>query len=261
MNLDTIFTDFPKFEPGQVWLAGAGPGRLGMLTLECLHALQSADCIIYDALVNEKILQWANQDAELIFAGKRGGKCSPKQEDITQTLIAKAKIGKKLLRLKGGDPFTFARGGEEALKLANENIPFRILPGITSGIGGLAAAAIPLTQRESNVNVMLLTGHAFTGNIPDNFQWQAIAQGADVMVWYMAHKYFPQIADHLMRAGRKVDESVAFISHASRPEQKVTICKLNQASIICPEIETPTIIVIGPIVDLHPILMQSFLSG
>ena len=258
--IDEIFAGMPRFNDGEVWLAGAGPGRASMLTLECLYALKHANHIVYDALINTQILSWGNKDAELIFAGKRGGKKSIQQDDITDHLITHAQQGKKILRLKGGDPVTFARGGEEALKLNAANIPFRILPGITAGIGGLAAAGIPLTQRESNVNVMFLTGHALTGSVPDHLDWHAISKAADVMIWYMAVKHFAQIAENLLHAGRNPQDAVAFISHASLPNQQVQITQLQHATDIASQIPTPAIIAIGPIVELHSILQKNFLS-
>ena len=261
MNIDNLFQNFPQFEAGQVWLAGAGPGRLGMVTLECVHAIQTCDTIIYDALVNAEILEWAREETDLIFAGKRGGACSTHQEDITQLMIDKAKQGGKILRLKGGDPLTFARGGEEALRLTEAHIDFRILPGITAGIGGLAAAGIPLTQREANVNVMFLTGHALTGKVPHQLDWHAIAKAADVMVWYMAHKHFAEIVANLLEAGRSENDAVAFVSHASTAKQKILITNLKHAICESEKVETPVIIAIGPIVGLQPILAKHFLPS
>ncbi len=258
--LAEIFSQMPIFNAGEVWLAGAGPGRIGMVTLEVVYAVKNADHIIYDALINDEILQWAMPDTKLIFAGKRGGKKSIKQADITEQMINLARAGKKILRLKGGDPFTFARGGEEALKLNHAGIAFRVLSGITAGIGGLASAGIPLTQRESNINVMFLTGHALTGDVPDTLDWHAISKAADVMVWYMAVKHFAIIADNLIKAGRNPDDSVAFISNASQQNQQIHICRLHQAGLTAKKVETPAIIAIGAIVDLQPILAQNFLK-
>ncbi len=258
--LTDIFATMPPFNNGEVWLAGAGPGRIGMLTLECIYAIKHANHIVYDALINQQILSWASPDTQLVFAGKRGGVKSIQQDDITDHLIAHAQQGKKILRLKGGDPVTFARGGEEALKLNDANIPFRILPGITAGIGGLAAAGIPLTQRESNVNVMFLTGHALTGDVPHQLDWQAISKAADVMVWYMAVKHFPQIAENLLGAGRDPQDAVAFVSHASLPNQQLHMTQLQHAADISLQIAPPAIIAIGPIVTLQPILQKNFLN-
>ena len=149
--------DLPKFEPGWVWLAGAGPGDAGLLTLHALNALRQADVLVYDALVGKEILDLVSGDCELEYAGKRGGKPSAKQRDISLRLVELAEQGKRVLRLKGGDPFVFGRGGEEALCLATANIPYRIIPGISAGIGGLAYAGIPLTHRDINSAVTFIT--------------------------------------------------------------------------------------------------------
>ncbi|MDA9772684.1 uroporphyrinogen-III C-methyltransferase, partial [Amylibacter sp.] len=151
--------NWPILQPGWVWLCGAGPGDAGLLTLHALNALRQADVIVYDALVGPDILEWANSTAELIYAGKRGGKPSAKQRDISLHLVELAKKGKKVLRLKGGDPFVFGRGGEEAQTLVQHQIPIRIIPGISAGIGGLAYAGIPVTHRDVNQSVTFVTGH------------------------------------------------------------------------------------------------------
>ena len=135
--------DWPKFAPGWVWLVGAGPGDPGLITLHALNALRQADHVVYDALVDSRILQWVKPGAEIEYAGKRGGKPSPKQRDISLRLVELARAGKRVLRLKGGDPFVFGRGGEEALTLINAGIPIRIVPGISAGIGGAARPAPP----------------------------------------------------------------------------------------------------------------------
>src|SRR6202171_527706 len=166
MAMDDIFRDMPAFEPGSVWLAGAGPGEPGLLSLLALHGLKHADIVIYDALVDERILAMAHPGAIREYAGKRGGKPSAKQRDISLRLIELAREGKRVLRLKGGDPFVFGRGGEEALALVRAGIPFRILPGITAGLAALAYANIPATTRDTNHAVILATGHYATQNEP-----------------------------------------------------------------------------------------------
>ena len=158
--------DWPELLPGWVWLVGAGPGDPGLLTLHGLNALRQADVVVYDALVEEKLLGWAAPGADLIFAGKRGGKPSPKQKDISLTLVELAKAGRRVLRLKGGDPFVFGRGGEEAQTLVQHGVPIRIVPGISAGIGGLAYAGVPVTHRDVNQAVTFLTGHSVTGEVP-----------------------------------------------------------------------------------------------
>src|SRR5262245_61991608 len=181
--------ELPKFEAGHVWLVGAGPGDPGLLTLHAVNGLEQADVIVYDALVNEDCLAYAHPEATLEYAGKRGGKPSPQQRDISLRLVELAHAGKRVLRLKGGDPFVFGRGGEEALTLVEHGVPFRIVPGITAGIGGLAYAGIPVTHRETNQSVTFLTGHDATGVVPDSMDWASIARGSSVIVMYMAMKH------------------------------------------------------------------------
>src|SRR5579883_802501 len=157
--MDSLPLPLPEFEPGWVWLAGAGPGDPGLLTLHALHGLRHADVVVYDALVSEAVLTLSPSHVAREFAGKRGGKPSPKQADISLRLVALARAGKRVLRLKGGDPMVFGRGGEEALSLSAAGVPFRIIPGLSAGIGGLAYAGIPVTHREANSVVSFLTGH------------------------------------------------------------------------------------------------------
>ena len=174
----------PNFEPGTVWVVGAGPGDPGLLSLLALHGIQNADVIVYDALVGEDIIRFARENAVLEYAGKRGGKPSPNQKDITDRLVVLARDKKRVLRLKGGDPFVFGRGAEECLRLAKENISFRIVPGITAGIGGLAYAGIPMTTRGTNSAVTFITGHNASGEVPDDINWKALADGAPALIFF-----------------------------------------------------------------------------
>ena len=191
----------PVFEKGHVWLAGAGPGDPGLITALGIHALQNADAVLYDALLDETLLKLARSGAELIYAGKRAGKKSCRQSDISRTLVSLARKGRRVLRLKGGDPFVFGRGAEEALTLARAGVPFRIVPGVTAGIGGLAYAGIPATHRDTNHVVTFLTGHGADGKLPD-LDWTSIARGSPTIVLYMARKYAGKIAAKLILAGR-----------------------------------------------------------
>lgn len=221
--------DWPKLLPGWVWLVGAGPGDPGLLTLHALNALAQAEVIVHDALVAPAILDWAPPDAERIDMGKRGGKASPKQADISLELVALARAGKRVLRLKGGDPFVFGRGGEEAQTLAQHGVPFRIVPGISAGIGGLAYAGIPVTHRDVNASVTFVTGHDATGRAP-GLDWAAIAKGSAVLVIYMGLRNLGEIAGKLIAAGRGGDTPVAIVQNASTPAQRVLETTLAEAA-------------------------------
>ncbi|MFZ1991245.1 MAG: uroporphyrinogen-III C-methyltransferase [Alphaproteobacteria bacterium] len=243
--------ELPAFEPGWVWLAGAGPGDPGLLTLAAYSALQKADVIVHDALVDERVLKLARTGARLVHAGKRGGKPSPKQIEISQRLVEFARQGNRVLRLKGGDPFTFGRGSEEAEYLVSAGIPFRIIPGVTAGLGGLAYAGIPATDRRLNHVVTFLTGHAASGDVPDAIDWQALAKSSPVIVIYMGTKHLPRIAGLLIGAGRNAQEPVAIISKATTAEQSVIETVLGEAGEAAARAPTPAIIVIGEVVRLR----------
>ncbi|HEV7248449.1 MAG TPA: uroporphyrinogen-III C-methyltransferase [Shinella sp.] len=254
--MQTLFSALPSMEKGSVWLVGAGPGDPGLLTLHAANALQQADVIVHDALVNAECLSLARAGAVLEFAGKRGGKPSHKQRDISLRLVELARAGHRVLRLKGGDPFVFGRGGEEALTLVEHGIPFRIVPGITAGIGGLAYAGIPVTHREVNHAVTFLTGHDSSGLVPDRINWEGIAKGSPVIVMYMAMKHIGQIAANLIAGGRSPDEPVAFVCNAATAEQQVLETTLARAEkdVAAAGIEPPAIVVVGEVVRLRPSL-------
>jgi uroporphyrin-III C-methyltransferase len=247
---------FPIFEPGWVWLVGAGPGAPGLMSLLCYHAMQTCDVIVYDALVNPHILRWVHTAAELEFAGKRGGKPSPVQRDISLRLIDLARTGKRVLRLKGGDPFMFGRGGEECQHLAGAGIPFRIVPGITAGVGGLAYAGMPATHRDTNHSVIFLTGHDATGKMPANVNWHAVANASPVIVMYMAVKNLGEIADALLAGGKPLDDPVTIISNASLPRQVVLATTLGSAGAFVRDNDppTPAIVVVGHASDWRDML-------
>ncbi len=244
-----------QFEPGTVWLVGAGPGDPGLLTLHAAHALSHADIVLHDALVAPDILALAPQ-ARLEPVGKRAhGKRTP-QLRINQRLIHHARAGHRVVRLKGGDPLVFGRGAEEALALAAAGIRFRIIPGISAGIGGTAAASIPTTHRGLAHSVAFITGHDATGALPADVDWQALSRGADVLVLYMALRQIGAIATHLRVAGRTPTEPVAFITHATTPRQSVEIATLADAATVAAAIpqDAPTLIVIGPVVALRTLI-------
>ncbi|GAA0601332.1 uroporphyrinogen-III C-methyltransferase [Paenochrobactrum glaciei] len=253
MNKQTRQDLLPQMEKGQVWLVGAGPGDPGLLTLHAVRALEQADVIVYDALVDETCLQFANENAVLEYAGKRGGKPSPKQRDISLRLVELARQNKRVLRLKGGDPFVFGRGAEEALTLVEHGIRFRIVPGVTAGIGGLAYAGIPATHRTINQSVTFLTGHDANGVMPDKIDWHSIARGSPVIVMYMAMKHIGAITRRLIEAGRAADEAMAFVCNASLHNQFVLETTLEKAENAVREagLQPPAIVVVGEVVKLR----------
>jgi uroporphyrin-III C-methyltransferase len=254
--IDSVLATLPRFAAGSVWLVGAGPGDPGLLSLLALHALHEADTVVYDALVDPRILALRRAGAALDYAGKRGGKPSARQPDISARLIDLAQSGRRVLRLKGGDPLVFGRGGEEALALAAAGVPFRIVPGITAAIGGLAYAGIPLTHRSTNSAVAFVTGHNSAGVVPDGVDWAALAHGAPVIVLYMALKHLANITTRLIAAGRAADEPAAIVSKATTAAQHVLVSRLGDiaAEAVTAGVEPPAIIVIGEVVRLRPSL-------
>ena len=254
-DMTPALENLPKFEPGWVWLVGAGPGDAGLLTLHAVNALQQADIVVYDALVNNTVLDLAQPGAQLEYAGKRGGKPSAKQRDISLRLVELAKDGKRVCRLKGGDPFVFGRGGEEALTLVENEVPFRIIPGISAGIGGLAYAGIPVTHRDTNHNVTFLTGHDAGGVVPDAIDWQSVAKGSPVIVMYMAMKHAHNIAGKLLDAGRSGDEPIAFVCNATTDAMQVYETTLgNIGDLDELGLAPPAIVVLGEVVRMRSAL-------
>ena len=239
--------NLPSLEKGWVWLVGAGPGDPGLITALGLSALSQADTILYDALVDERLLALSN--AEKIYAGKRAGVKSCKQDEISDLLVKLAKEGQRVLRLKGGDPFVFGRGGEEAQALARAGVPFRIVPGITAGIGGLAYAGIPVTHRDTNHAVTFITGHGIDGKLT-KLDWAAVSRGAPTLVLYMARKFAGEIAQALLDAGREPSEPAAIIGNATRPDQHVTITTLAGLPAAAESAPALAVLVIGENVGL-----------
>ncbi len=239
----------PVFAPGHVWLAGAGPGDPGLLTLDALAGLQQADVIVYDALVDPRVLALAGPQARLEFAGKRGGKPSATQADISERLVALARAGHRVLRLKGGDPFVFGRGGEEAMALAAADVPFRVIPGVTAGLAALAAAAIPATLRGVNRAVIFAAGHG----ADEDFDWTPLVKAGQPLVLYMVMHNLERIAAALMAAGLDGDTPAAVIASATTPKERILVSTLRRISAAAREqkFEPPAIVVIGAIVDLR----------
>lgn len=247
----------PEFDPGSVWLTGAGPGDPGLLTLHALHGLQHADVIVYDALVSDEVLAFARDTAEREYAGKRGGRPSAKQIDISLRLVELARQGKRVLRLKGGDPFVFGRGGEEALVLTEAGIPFRVIPGITSGLAALALAGIPATTRTTNHAVILATGHPADADQPAD--WAALARSGQPLILYMARRNLTQIADVLIANGLDRTTPVAVLVEATTPRARIIETQLGSAAtdMSAADIDTPAIVAVGNIVNWRAQLAPS----
>jgi uroporphyrin-III C-methyltransferase len=245
----------PEFAPGSVWLVGAGPGDPGLLTLHAAHALAVADVVLHDALVPAEILALA-ATPNCVFVGKRAGGARTPQLRINARLIVLARQGLRVLRLKGGDPLVFGRGGEEAMALAAASVPFRIVPGISAGIGGTAAAGIPLTHRTLVRSVAFATGHVSHGCVPESLDLAALSRGADVLVFYMGLRQAQAIADRLIAAGRVPDEAVAFVADATTQHQRVTLATLGTAGAVAADLprRAPTLIVVGPVLALRAVL-------
>lgn len=241
---------FPPFEPGHVWLAGAGPGSLGCLTLEVIAALSEADAVVYDALVDPAVLSAAD-GAELRFVGKRRGQPSTPQEEINALMITLARGRARVLRLKGGDPNIFGRGGDEALALARAGVPFRVLPGVTSAFGALADARIPATKRGVSKALILATGHA--AGTPEDLDWAALARTGQPIVVYMGLAALGHITAALMAGGLAARTPAAVIAAATTPDERILVADLGSiaARATAEEIRAPALFVVGAIVALR----------
>jgi len=251
--LAALYGRFPVLSPGHVWLAGAGPGDPGLLTLDALAGLAQADVVVHDALVSEHVLALANSQARLEYAGKRGGRPSAQQADISRRLIELAKQNTKVLRLKGGDPCMFGRGGEEAIALAQARIPYRIIPGITAGTAALTAASIPATMRGVNHAIIFVTGHA-----DGDFDWRALARVRQPIVVYMAMRNVEHIVAELVAGGLAATTPSAVLLSATTPEQRVFVCELGGLSTLIRKlgVALPGLVVIGEIVAVREKLLQ-----
>ncbi|OIO67405.1 MAG: uroporphyrinogen-III C-methyltransferase [Zetaproteobacteria bacterium CG_4_9_14_3_um_filter_49_83] len=233
--------------PGEVALVGAGPGDADLLTMAAFRLIADCDVIVYDALVSDEILALANPAAELICAGKRGGRPSADQQDICQTMVQLAQQQKRVVRLKGGDPFVFGRGGEEMRALAAAGIRFRVIPGITSGIAAPALAGIPVTDRTTNASLAFLTGHE--AHEESRIDWPALVAAFPVLVFYMGAKNLPQIARRLIGAGLAADVSIAIIHAAGTANESCITGSLRQAMDGELVAVSPAIVVVGEVVD------------
>jgi uroporphyrin-III C-methyltransferase len=258
----------PELHRGEVWLAGAGPGDPAHLTLHALAGLMQADTIVYDALVDQRVIELAAPGAQRIFAGKRGGRPSAKQADINGELVRLARQGARVLRLKGGDPCVFGRGADEMMTLARHGIPFRLVPGITAGLAALSMALIPATARGVNRGIFLATGHGAAGD-DDWSDWAAVAQLGQPIVLYMALARIEAIVRGLLAGGLSATTPAAVIAAATLPTQRLAITALADLpdAITGNDIAPPAIVVIGDIVrtraeltTLMPLLAQEALA-
>ena len=237
---------------GKVFLVGAGPGDPDLLTLKGKRCLEAADVILYDQLVNGELLEFAHADAELMYVGKRAGKHCVEQMDIEALLIQKAREGKIVVRLKGGDPFVFGRGGEEAEALSAMGIPYEIVPGVSSAIAAPASAGIPVTHRSCSSSLAIVTGHKAHSGCPE-VKWRDLARSVDTIVILMGLHNLRQIMNQLLEGGCEPGRPVALIQSGTRPSQRTlvgtvaTIADLAEGA----EFKSPTVIVVGEVVNFR----------
>lgn len=246
----------PSQWTGKVYLVGAGPGDPGLLTLKGKGLLECADVVVYDALVSPQILATINPQAERIDAGKRQGRHSKLQAETTQILIEKAQTHAIVVRLKGGDPFVFGRGGEEMEDLVRAKIPVEVVPGITAGIAAPAYAGIPVTQRNYSSSVTFVTGHEAVGKYRPQVNWSAIAQGSETIVIYMGVRNLPNIITQLQDGGLAAHTPIALIRWGTCPEQEELIGTIGTIvkKVEDTGFEAPAIAVVGNVVQLHSVL-------
>jgi uroporphyrinogen III methyltransferase/synthase len=238
-------------DQGIVFLVGAGPGDPGLITVKGLDCLRAADVVVYDLLANPRLLAEARPEAELVCVGKRAGHHSMKQADINALLVAKAKEGKRVCRLKGGDPFVFGRGGEEAIALAEAGVPFEVVPGVTAGVAAPAYAGIPVTHRGYASSVAFVTGHEDPTKTLSAVAWEKLATGAGTLVVYMGVKRLPDIVAELRAGGLSEETPAALIQWGTLPRQRTVAGTLADIMEAGAEIEPPAVLVVGEVVGLR----------
>ncbi len=238
---------------GKVYLVGAGPGDMELLTLKAYRLIRSADVILYDRLVNPEVLLLANPSCELVYVGKEDGKHLMEQEKINELLLKYAQIKEVVVRLKGGDPFVFGRGGEEALFLAQHGIEFEVVPGVSSAIAVPAYAGIPLTFRGVSSSFAVITGHEDPKKKNSSIDWDSL-KGINTLVFLMAVSNRQEVAKRLIEVGRDPKEPVAFIEKGTTSEQRVVITSLEELSKYPPEVKPPAVMVVGKVVELKDYL-------
>jgi uroporphyrinogen III methyltransferase/synthase len=242
-----------KTEKGKVYLVGSGPGDPGLLTLKAKACIEKADVVIYDYLANAVFLDYAKKDAERIYVGKEGGRHTMGQNEINRLIVEKAREGLEVVRLKGGDPFIFGRGGEEAQELVKAGIPFEVIPGVTSAIAVPAYAGIPLTHRDFTATVAFVTGHEDPTKEESNIAWEKISTGIGTLVFLMGVGNLSKIAASLMEHGRSSDTPVAVIRAGTVPEQRTVTGTLGTIADIAQgaKLRPPAVIVVGDVVSLR----------
>jgi uroporphyrinogen III methyltransferase / synthase len=242
-----------KREKGKVYLVGAGPGDIGLLTVKGVRCLQRAQVVVYDFHLNAQILNYISHDAEFIYAGKRGGHHTMTQDEINSLLVQKAKEGKVICRLKGGDPFVFGRGGEEAEALVNSGIEFEVVPGVSSSIAAPAYAGIPLTHRLYSSSFAVVPGYEDTTKGESAIDWTKLATGVGTLVVLMAVKNLDMLVERLVSNGRSQDTPVAVIRWGTRPDQRTIVSTLREivGDVKDKEIKPPAVVVIGEVVRLR----------
>lgn len=257
-NLDGAEAELTKMldsknldQNGEVYLVGAGPGDPDLLTFKALRLMQKAEVVLYDRLVSQPILDMLRKDAELIYVGKQRDDHAVPQSEINQRLVDYAKQGKRVLRLKGGDPFIFGRGAEEIELLAENNVPFQVVPGITAASGCASYAGIPLTHRDFSQSVRFITGHLKDGVI--NFRWKEFVEDSQTLVFYMGLVGLPQICEQLIAHGKSELTPAALVERGTTPNQKVHISTLAELPSLVEreQVKAPTLLIIGNVVTLH----------
>ena len=238
---------------GMVYLVGAGPGDYRLISIKAVDCLKMADVVVYDRLADDRILQWAPDDAEYIYVGKASSNHTMKQEDINQLLVDKAAEGKCVVRLKGGDPFVFGRGGEEGLLLQQNGLPFEIVPGITSAISVPAYAGIPVTHRAVATSFAVVTGHEDPTKAKSNMRWEHLSTGVDTLVFLMGVANLPHITKKLIENGRPADTPAAVIRWGTKPEQRVLMTTVGTAAedVAKAQLKPPAIFIVGEVVRLR----------
>jgi uroporphyrinogen III methyltransferase/synthase len=239
--------------PGTVYLVGAGPGDPGLLTVRAAELIARADVILHDRLIPPEALAGARPGAELVFVGKQGGGPQVSQEEIHRLLLEHARAGRTVLRLKGGDPFVFGRGGEEALVCLEAGIPFEVVPGITAGVAAPAYAGIPVTHRDLASGVAFVTGHEDPAKPDSALDWPALAAFPGTLVFYMGVRALPRIADRLVAGGRPADEPVAVVERGTLPGQRTLLATLGTVAerAAAERIRAPAITLVGPVAALR----------